>query len=163
MSTLGNLQFCMESGLIGSSHCPQILLPLWLFRQDSKLLWLRWVSHLGERVKCYFLAQFLFQVIKTKRPRTSRWVSSSIPQDQWDTDLARYSSSDYYVNNLVSPVLFQEALHLIPRNAVTVEIAPHCLLQAILKRSLGTSCVFTGLMKRGHQNNLEFLLSNIGK
>ncbi|XP_064637682.1 fatty acid synthase-like isoform X2 [Lineus longissimus] len=105
----------------------------------------------------------LDKVIKTRRPRTSRWISTSIPQTQWDTDLARYSSSEYYVNNLVSPVLFQEGLHLIPRNAVMVEIAPHCLLQAILKRSLGTGCVFTGLMKRGHQNNQEFLFSNIGK
>ena len=108
----------------------------------------------------YFLRP---QVIKEKRPRTPRWISSSIPESRWDTDLARYSSADYYTNNLVSPVLFQEALHHIPNNAITVEIAPHCLLQAILKRSLGPDCTFTSMMKRNHADNMEFLLSNLGK
>jgi fatty acid synthase len=67
------------------------------------------------------------------------------------------------VNNLVSPVLFQEALQHVPKDAITIEIAPHCLLQAILKRSLSASCTFVGLMKRNHQDNLEFLLSSLGK
>ena len=73
------------------------------------------------------------------------------------------SSADYHVNNLVSPVLFQEALQHIPDNAVAIEIAPHCLLQAILKRSLGAGCTFVGLMKRNHADNMEFLLSSLGK
>ena len=67
------------------------------------------------------------------------------------------------MNNLVSPVLFQEALQNVPNNAITIEIAPHCLLQAILKRSLGPGCHFAGLMKRNHPNNLEFLFSSLGK
>lgn len=35
--------------------------------------------------------------------------------------------------------------------------------QAILKRSLKHTCSILPLMKRGHTNNLEFFLSNIGK
>ncbi|XP_054609993.1 fatty acid synthase isoform X1 [Dunckerocampus dactyliophorus] len=102
-------------------------------------------------------------VIKKPRQRSSRWVSTSIPQSEWDSSLALYSSADYHVNNLVSPVLFQEGLSLVPDNAVVLEIAPHALLQAILKRSLKGTCVSLPLMKRGHPNNLEFFLSNIGK
>ena len=52
------------------------------------------------------------QVIKESRPRTKRWISSSIPEERWDSNLAQYSSPDYHVNNLVSPVLFQEALQV---------------------------------------------------
>lgn len=104
-----------------------------------------------------------FQVIQEPRVRTSRWVSSSIPESQWGSDLAKYSSADYHVNNLVSPVLFQEALQKVPSNAVVVEIAPHCLLQAILKRSLSKECCIVGLMKRGHEDNLDFCLSSLGK
>ncbi len=52
------------------------------------------------------------QVIKESRPRTKRWISSSIPESRWNTDLAKYSSAAYHVNNLVSPVLFQEALQV---------------------------------------------------
>ncbi|KAM4525063.1 fatty acid synthase isoform 2-T2 [Odontesthes bonariensis] len=105
----------------------------------------------------------LKKVIKEPRQRSSRWVSTSIPQSEWESPLALYSSADYHVNNLLSPVLFQEALSLVPENAVVVEIAPHALLQAILKRSLKHTCSILPLMKRGHTNNLEFFLSTIGK
>ncbi|KAL6475465.1 hypothetical protein MHYP_G00165050 [Metynnis hypsauchen] len=105
----------------------------------------------------------LQRVIKNPRPRSARWISTSIPQSDWECPLALYSSAEYHVNNLVSPVLFQEGLSLVPDNAVVVEIAPHALLQAILKRSLKPTCSILPLMKRGHANNLEFFLSHIGK
>lgn len=68
-------------------------------------------------------------MIKEPRQRSPRWVSTSIPQSEWESALALYSSAEYHVNNLVSPVLFQEGLSLVPDNAVVVEIAPHALLQ----------------------------------
>lgn len=103
------------------------------------------------------------KVIRERRHRSNRWISSSIPEAQWNTELARFSSPEYHVNNLLSPVLFQEALEKVPTNAITIEIAPHCLLQAILKRSLGSDCTFVGLMHRSQQNNLEYFLSSLGK
>ncbi|XP_041830190.1 fatty acid synthase isoform X2 [Melanotaenia boesemani] len=105
----------------------------------------------------------LKKVIKEPRRRSARWVSTSIPQSEWESPLALYSSAEYHVNNLLSPVLFQEALRLVPEDAVVVEIAPHALLQAILKRSLKHTCSILPLMKRGNANNLEFFLSNIGR
>lgn len=63
------------------------------------------------------------------KKRSHRWVSTSIPESHWRSDLAQLSSAEYHVNNLVSPVLFQEGLQSIPENAVVVEIAPHALLQ----------------------------------
>lgn len=68
-------------------------------------------------------------MIKEPKQRSSRWVSTSIPQAEWDSPLALYSSAEYHVNNLVSPVLFHDGLNLVPDNAVVVEIAPHALLQ----------------------------------
>uniref|UniRef100_A0A672MZN3 Fatty acid synthase n=2 Tax=Sinocyclocheilus grahami TaxID=75366 RepID=A0A672MZN3_SINGR len=105
----------------------------------------------------------LQNVIKSPRPRSARWISTSIPQTDWESPLALYSSAEYHVNNLVSPVLFQEGLNFVPDNAVVVEIAPHALLQAILKRSLKPTCSILPLVKRGHANNLEFFLSHVGK
>ena len=69
------------------------------------------------------------QVIREPRPRSARWLSTSIPEAQWQSSLARTSSAEYSVNNLVSPVLFQEALYHVPEHAVVLEIAPHALLQ----------------------------------
>ena len=108
------------------------------------------------------LRESLVKFIVPKK-RSSRWISTSIPEDKWDTELAKYSSADYHVNNLVNPVLFQEALAKVPDDAVVIEIAPHCLLQAILKRSLNPQTVNIPLMKRKHPNNLEFFLTGLGK
>lgn len=52
-----------------------------------------------------------------------------MPEAQWQTSLACTCSAEYNVNNLVSPVLFQEALWHVPEHAVVLEIAPHALLQ----------------------------------
>ncbi|KAK3609643.1 hypothetical protein CHS0354_028847 [Potamilus streckersoni] len=108
------------------------------------------------------LKKALIKIMQSK-PRTSRWISTSIPERDWDSDLAKYCSADYHVNNLVSPVLFQEALCHIPDNAIVIEIAPHCLLQAVLKRSLDKECTIVGLMKKDHPDNLEFFFSSLGK
>lgn len=108
------------------------------------------------------LKESLMKFIVPKK-RSPRWISTSIPEDRWDTELAKYSSADYHVNNLVSPVLFQEALGKVPADAVVIEIAPHCLLQAILKRSLSPQSVNIPLMKRNHPNNLELFLTGLGR
>uniref|UniRef100_A0A8D0GNS8 Fatty acid synthase n=1 Tax=Sphenodon punctatus TaxID=8508 RepID=A0A8D0GNS8_SPHPU len=109
------------------------------------------------------LLSALQKVIPNPKPRSSRWISTSIPESQWPSELAQYSSAEYHVNNLVSPVLFQEGLRHVPDNAVVVEIAPHALLQAILRRALKPTCTILPLMKRDHKSNLEFFLTHVGK
>lgn len=109
------------------------------------------------------LRKSLDKIIPTPKNRTERWLSSSIPEEAWNTPIAKQSSSAYHVNNLLSPVLFHSALQHIPQNAICIEIAPHGLLQAILKRSLGPDCSNISLMKRQHTNNVHFMMQNIGK
>ncbi|NXY35555.1 FAS synthase, partial [Pomatorhinus ruficollis] len=109
------------------------------------------------------LLSALRKVIPHPKPRSARWISTSIHESQWQGDLARNSSAEYHVNNLVNPVLFHEGLKHIPENAVVVEIAPHALLQAILRRSLKPTCTILPLMKKEQKNNLEFFLTQIGK
>ncbi|KAL0116142.1 hypothetical protein PUN28_011183 [Cardiocondyla obscurior] len=105
----------------------------------------------------------LEKIIPSPKQRSARWISSSVPEAAWGSPLAQLSSAAYHVNNLLSPVLFQEAITHIPENAITIEIAPHCLLQAILRRSLPSTVTNIGLHKRDHADNLAFLLSNVGK
>lgn len=50
----------------------------------------------------------------------------------------------------------------IPDNSVVIEIAPHALLQAILKPSVGSNCTHIGLVRR-NQSTVSNLLSSIGK
>ncbi|XP_031841485.2 fatty acid synthase 1 [Nomia melanderi] len=109
------------------------------------------------------LRSALDKILPNPKPRTSRWISTSIPDSGWDNPLAKLSSAAYHVNNLLSPVLFKQGLVYVPDNAITIEIAPHCLLQAVLRRALPSSVVNIGLHKRDHQNNVNFFLENIGK
>ncbi|XP_066589497.1 fatty acid synthase [Prorops nasuta] len=109
------------------------------------------------------LRSSLEQIITNPKPRSSKWISSSIPESAWASPLAQLSSPAYHVNNLLSPVLFREAVSKIPENAIVIEVAAHCLLQAILRRSLPKTVSNIGLHKRDHVNNLEFLLTNVGK
>ncbi|XP_034937434.1 fatty acid synthase [Chelonus insularis] len=109
------------------------------------------------------LRSMLEKIITNPKQRSSRWISSSIPESAWGTPLAQLSSPAYHVNNLLSPVFFQEALKHIPENAITIEIAPHCLLQAVLRRSLPSTVTNIGLHKKDDENSLEFLLTSLGK
>uniref|UniRef100_A0A915PSY3 Fatty acid synthase n=1 Tax=Setaria digitata TaxID=48799 RepID=A0A915PSY3_9BILA len=98
------------------------------------------------------------------KPRSSRWISTSIPESNWENELAQMCSADYHTNNAVSPVLFYEALQKIPANAVTIEIAPHCLMHAILRRSLQKTCTNVGLINMKEKDReLESFLQALGK
>lgn len=109
------------------------------------------------------LQEALEKVVPEARPRTERWISSSVPQSRWGEPLAQKCSAVYHVNNLLSPVLFREALEHVPKNAIVVEIAPHCLLQAILRRALGSEATCLGLMKRDVPDVPAFFLTSLGK
>ncbi|VVC88813.1 unnamed protein product [Leptidea sinapis] len=108
------------------------------------------------------LLKYLKEVIPSPKPRSEKWVSTSVPQALWKDPKASLSSAEYHTNNLLSPVLFEETSRLIPQNAVTIEIAPHGLLQAILRRSLKKDVVNIALTKKG-ENNVDILLAALGK
>ncbi|CAG5024484.1 unnamed protein product [Parnassius apollo] len=109
------------------------------------------------------LLKYLSEVIKSPKLRSEKWVSTSVPQEKWNEPMAKYSSAEYHTNNLLNSVLFEETSRLIPPDAVLVEIAPHGLLQAILKRSLADTCRHIPLTRRGHTDNVQYLLESIGK
>ena len=104
----------------------------------------------------------LNEVIKEPKKRSSKWISSSFAETRWDEPESQFSSPHYHTNNLLSPVLFEEASLLLPKDALVIEIAPHGLLQAILKRSLADG-INISLAQRGNKNNDEFLFAALGK
>ncbi|GMT36007.1 hypothetical protein PFISCL1PPCAC_27304 [Pristionchus fissidentatus] len=114
------------------------------------------------RVKEDMLAS-MRSIVPEPRPRSSRWISTSIKEEDWDSDLAATCSAEYHVHNACSPVLFYEALQKIPANAVTIEMAPHSLMQAVLRRSLQKTVINVGMMNMKAENELESFLQSIGK
>ncbi|XP_046963942.1 fatty acid synthase-like [Vanessa cardui] len=109
------------------------------------------------------LLKNLKDVIPTPKPRSERWLSTSIQQDLWKNPKSEMSSAEYHVNNLLSPVLFEETARLIPTNAVTVEICPNELLQAILYRSLNKDIVNVPLIDIKSEDYLQSLFTSLGK
>ncbi|XP_011305442.1 fatty acid synthase [Fopius arisanus] len=106
---------------------------------------------------------YLKKIIPDPKSRSSRWHSTSIPQSQWNSPQAKFSSAEYHTNNLLAPVLFQETTALIPRNAIVIEIAPHEQLQKILKRSLSSSITNISLSENGHRDRTEVFLQAVGE
>ncbi|KAL7037047.1 hypothetical protein ACKWTF_009050 [Chironomus riparius] len=107
------------------------------------------------------LLKRLTEVIKEPKQRSNKWLSSSVPKVKWDLPEAQYSSAYYHTNNLLNSVLFEETSSLLPKNALTIEIAPHSLLQAILRKSM-PEAVHVGLTQRENKNNSTFFLSSLG-
>lgn len=116
-----------------------------------------YIAELGPR-----LLKKLNEVIKEPKQRSPKWISSSVPKERSDTIEAQYSSPHYHTNNLLSSVLFEEAIENLPKDCLMIEIAPHGLLQAILKAALPDSLSF-GLTKKNDTENCVFLLNALGR
>lgn len=84
-------------------------------------------------------------------------------ESKWNSDVAKYSSPEYHTNNLLNSVLFEDALKHIPNDAIVIEIAPHGLLQAILKGALPETVTNIPLTKKVFGDSVQFLLSAIGR
>ena len=52
---------------------------------------------------------FHFQEIIPK-PRSKKWISTSIPEERWGEPIAQTAGAQYHANNLLSSVLFYEGL-----------------------------------------------------
>ncbi|XP_070508492.1 fatty acid synthase-like [Chironomus tepperi] len=107
----------------------------------------------------------LKDIIKNPKERSSKWLSSSVPKDLWNQEQEQHtnlSSPEYHTNNLLNPVLFQEVLDMLPKDALTIEIAPSGLLQAILRRALPDGAHIS-LTKKGDKENSINLMTSLGK
>ncbi|XP_063391024.1 fatty acid synthase-like [Cydia fagiglandana] len=104
----------------------------------------------------------LREVIPDPKPRSARWLSTSVPPHHWGSDLDRLSDAAYQVNNLVSPVRLAEALGRVPARALAVELAPHSVLQAALRRALPDAALLP-LLRRAAPDPLHHLLAALGK
>lgn len=117
----------------------------------------RYIAEMGPK-----LLKLLSNIIPKPSKRSSKWLSSSVPKENWDLPVSQFSSAEYHTNNLLNAVLFEETTRLLPHHAITIEIAPHGLLQAIIKRSM-PDAVHISLTQRGHSDNAIIFFNALGK
>lgn len=104
----------------------------------------------------------LKEIITNPIQRSSKWLSTSVTNDDENTHRTEYASAEYFMNNLLKPVLFDEVTAKLPKDSLTIEIGPHALLQAIVKKSM-LEAVHIGLTQRENINNDHYFLSALGK
>lgn len=108
------------------------------------------------------LFEKLKEIIKNPKQRSGKWLSTSVSATQNITEESQLSSAQYHTRNLLNPVLFAEACETLPSNSLTIEIAPHGLLKAVLIRSM-KQAVHVSLTKKSHSNEFLFLTEALGK
>ncbi|XP_022831800.1 fatty acid synthase-like [Spodoptera litura] len=101
------------------------------------------------------------QVVKNFKRRSDNWVSTPLLQGQCKNPKA--STKCQKNGHEQSPVLFEKTVRLIHTNAITIEIAPHGLLQAILRKSLKKDVINVALTQKDHPDNIQVLFTAIGK
>ncbi|XP_034230761.1 fatty acid synthase-like [Thrips palmi] len=109
------------------------------------------------------LRKYLDQVIPSPAPRSQRWLSTSVPEKDWNSPAARLSSAEYHSNSLVNPVLFEEVLRHVPEDALLIEIAPAPILLDVLRRAMPEDAVVLPLTQRDSPDATSNLLAALGK
>ncbi|XP_011695514.1 PREDICTED: fatty acid synthase-like [Wasmannia auropunctata] len=109
--------------------------------------------------------QLLFnlnKIIPRPKKRSPKWISTSIPRAEWHTLESKLSSADYHTRSILNTVLFEQASHLIPCNAITIEIASDGSLQQVIRESLHSE-VTNIILTRHIEQNTHTILQGIGK
>ncbi|GAB6031066.1 hypothetical protein CHUAL_007877 [Chamberlinius hualienensis] len=109
------------------------------------------------------LSEFSDKFLRNPKLRSSQWISTAFPEKDWNSNRAKYFSTEYHSSNIVNPVYFYEGLQKIPKDAVIVEIGPHALLQALIKRSVGSQATILGLQNRNQTDGYLYFLTSLGK
>lgn len=74
------------------------------------------------------LSEKLSQIIPNKRLKSSKWLSTTYDESD---ERSHYVCSEYFVDNLIQPVLFSPALSRIPRDAVVIEVSIESFLSTV--------------------------------
>lgn len=114
-----------------------------------------YIAHCGS-----ILREKLNKIIIDPKKRSSRWISTSVINDE--NSEFEYSSASYHVNNMLSPVKFADALSKLPEESIVIEIAPQGLLLPILKKALPNG-IHESLTSRAADDGLNFLLQALGR
>lgn len=109
------------------------------------------------------LLENLKKVVPTPKLHSEKWISTSVPEQQWETNRVKYCSAEYLANNLLNTVLFDEAFEHVPKGAVLIELAPHGILQDVLNRSPKKNISYIDLVNKNLEDGLGYLLTSLGK
>jgi thioesterase domain-containing protein len=89
-------------------------------------------------------------IVATPKVRSAKWFSTSFAQPRWNSELAKYASAEYFVNNVCNHVLLKETMKHVPHNAIVIEMGPQSVMEMIVKNLLPMS-FYVPLIQSGEQ------------
>ena len=95
--------------------------------------------------------------------RSKKWISTSILEDDPKENILLYTSAEYFVNNLISPVFFYDKLKSLPSDAIVVEVGPHGMFSKIVTETLEFASHITLIKKDSNDTNLDNFFAAISK
>ncbi|XP_055377679.1 fatty acid synthase isoform X2 [Condylostylus longicornis] len=117
----------------------------------------RYVKHLGQA-----LLTCMKKVIPQSVQRSPKWLSSSVPRDSWHEVENQFCSAEYFVNNFLNNVFFEELISMLPSNSILIEVSPRGLLQHILQDSV-PNAKYIELYQKCESFSLKPFLESLGK
>lgn len=105
----------------------------------------------------------LKKIIPSPKLRSEKWISTSVPEEKWSENIAKYCSAEYCANNLLNSVLFDETFQHVSNGSILVELSPHGVLQDTLNRSSKKNITSIDLVSGNNEDGLGHLLSAFGK
>ena len=93
--------------------------------------------------------------IPDPKPKSEKWISTSILEDEPKEDILNYASAEYFVNNLISPVFFYDKFKGLPSDAIIVEVGPHGVFRKIVSETLESASYMTLIKKDSNDTNLD--------
>ena len=106
--------------------------------------------------------EILRRVIPDPKRQSPKWIVTSIPPNK-PQDEPVLCSAQFHLNSLTNPVFFHEAITKIPQDAVVIEIGPHALLQAILKKSLSPEATLIPLQNWKEDDQAVVFMRALGE
>nr|XP_012222741.1 PREDICTED: fatty acid synthase-like [Linepithema humile] len=103
------------------------------------------------------------KIITKPKPRSSKWISSSInPKVTEENQLRHLNSAEYHAKNMSSPILFLETIKHIPDNAIIIDMMSHLWSYDIYKL-LPKTVTKISLQNKNDPINATSLLFAIGE
>jgi fatty acid synthase len=109
------------------------------------------------------MTDILRKVISNPKKRSKLWISTSVDSSKQIEEDLKTASAEYFVHNLLYPVLFYNALKTLPSDAIVIEIGPHALFANIITKVLETVSYVPLVNRDQNETNLELFLTSIGK
>ena len=104
----------------------------------------------------------LGKIIPEPKYQSPKWIVTSVPPDRAQSEPV-LCSAEFHLKSTVSQVFFHEAIKKIPRDAVVIEIGPHAILQAILKKGLSPEATLLPLQNLKEDDQAVVFMRTLGE